>query len=607
MTGIVGGQSTGARLTELLDGLYTKSEYETTVLEDRNVGLALTEHGDRDPHANWVWQDDRYVAIVYGVISNDADLPWSTSEIFPKLFDQTVDVLPHLEGPFLLACCDTKTGEFRVATDKVGSRPCYYTTRDGFHFASELSGLLPLVNPTIDTSAVSDLLLMGTVVGENTLLEEVRNLPPASMISYSDGEVSVQRYWYPESQFDGGAGSSKILSGSDPYVESWVNKHQKAVDRVATTLDSDLALWLSGGIDSRSTAAALKEANQPFTTLSYQTTDGSDQTVAQQVASELGVRNRQIQNSSPSEFVDSIEECIEINDAMQSWSFIASLPFMVSDLSGYASVVMEGGTFLGEDVWAHSLQQGHSPSKLLYEKKRTLSAAEVKRLVNGVDHPRRSLREEVATAGTDGLPYRIRVLDVIRRFYGYLHMRSNVVQRSQVGTRVLSDGSLLDHVLNMPDRYRMNTIPLTDGKIPCGAPRIKLGVMREMSPELADIPYRRTGVAPSKSFVRHVAGFIARESKLRLLSSPSKTYLGWYREVPEVRKFLNSLLDDAADRPFLDADAVRTLQEQTLNGDRGDVTPVAAITGLEYWLQQNVDSATRGRVHEPASQRLVSD
>lgn len=605
MTGIVGGQSTGARLTELLDGLYAKPEYETTILEDRDAGLALTEHGDRDPNANWVWQDDRYIAIVHGVISNSADLPWSMAEIFPKLFDQTVDVLERLEGPFLLACCDTKTGEFRIATDKVGSRPCYYTTRGGFHFASELSGLLPVVEPTVDVNAVSDLLLMGTVIGENTLLQEVKNLPPASVVSYSDGELSVERYWYPEPQLDGG--SSRIRSGGDPYVEGWVNKHQKAVDRVATTLDSDLGLWLSGGIDSRSMAVALKEADQPFTTLSYQTQDGSDQTVAQQVASELDVRNRQIQNRSPREFVDTLEECIEISDAMQSWSFVASIPFMLSDLSGYASVVMEGGTFLGEDVWAHSLQQRHSPEKLLYEKKRKMSASEVERLVNGVDQPRRSLREEVAAAGTDDLPYRIRALDVVRRFYGYFHMRSNVVQRSQVGTRVLSDGSLLNHVLNMPDRCRMNTIPLTDGKIPYGAPRIKLEAMREMSPELADIPYRRTGVAPSKSFVRHVAGFITRETKLRLLSSPSKPYLDWYREVPEVRSFLNSLLDDAADRPFLDADAVRTLQEQTLNGDRGDVTPVASITGLEYWLQQNVDSATGGRVHEPASQRLVSD
>jgi asparagine synthase (glutamine-hydrolysing) len=301
MTGIVGGERTGTKLTELLDSLYAKPEYETSILEDRNAGLALTEHGDRDPNANWVWQDDRHIAIVHGVISNSTDLPWSTAEIFPKLFDQTVDVLPRLEGPFLLACCDTKTGEFRVATDKVGSRPCYYTTRGGFHFASELSGLLPVVDPTIDTHAVSDLLLMGTVVGENTLLEEVRNLPPASMISYSDGELSVQRYWYPEPQFDGGTETSRIRSGTDPYVKEWVDRHQRAVNQLTTTLDSDLGLWLSGGIDSRSTAAALKEATQPFPTLSDQTVDGSDQTVAQQVASELGVRSRQIRNESPSE------------------------------------------------------------------------------------------------------------------------------------------------------------------------------------------------------------------------------------------------------------------------------------------------------------------
>lgn len=596
MTGIVGGQSTGPRLRRLLDGLYTKPWYETSLVEGRTDGIALAEHGDRDSGENEVYQDDRYLAVVHGVISNEDELPWSSEELLPKLFSRPRDVLAKLEGPFLLACCDTKTGTFHVATDKVGSRPCYYTTQNGFHFGSELSGLLPLIDaPTVNPEAVSDLLLMGTVIGEKTLLEEVQNLPPASMVTYTDGEWSMERYWHPEAQ-QTSERSIAPFSGPDTYVTDWIEKHQRAVRQVTGTVDSDFGLWLSGGIDSRATAAALKAEKQPFTTLSYQTADGDDQSFAQQVASELGVENHQVGGGSPSEFRDSIQECIEINDGMQAWSFVASLPFMLSDLSEFGGVVMEGSTFLGEDLWAHSLQQGYHPADLLYRKKSMLSAEAVTDLVEDVDDPRRSLRQEVVSAGTANLPYRVQSLDAVRRLYSYLHMRSNIVQRSQVGTRVLTSGPLLSHVLNMPDSYRMNTVPLTDGKIPYGVPQIKLDVMREMSPELSNVPYHRTGIAPSKSRLRHFAGFLTREATERFVSPSPQPYLDWYRNEPVVTDFLNSMLDDACDRSFFNEDAVRTMQQRTLNGDQQNITPVAAITGLEYWLQQHIDSQSNTRV-----------
>lgn len=585
MTGVVGGERTGSGLSSLVDGMHREPWYEHTTLEAADAGLTLVEHGD-EPASNWTWQGDRYLAVVYGTVSNLGDLPWSTEEAVAKLFEDADSVLPRLEGPFLLAAYDTETGTFRVATDKVDSRSCFYTTAGGgFHFGSEVSALLPAVDdPTLDRQAVSDLLLMGTVVGRSTLVEEVSHLPPATVVTYADGDLDLRRYWRPERRASGAADGD-----ADPYVAGWIRKHQRAVGRLAGTIESDLGVWLSGGIDSRVMAEALRREGQQFDTLTYRTGDAADETVAQRVADSLGVRNYQIRDGSATDFRDAVGKCVEINDAMQTWSSVVTLPFMVSDLPQFADVVVEGSTFLGEDVWAHSLREREHPAEILYGKKRKLNAERVAEVVTGVEDPRRSLREEVAGADTDGMPYRLRALDAVRRFYAYTHMRSNAVQRSQVDTRVVSDGPLLEHVMNMPDEHRMNAVPLTDGAIPYGTPRIKLAVMRELSPELASIPYQRTGVPPAKPFGLHVAGFAAREVSKRVGSPPPRPYLDRYRGDPTVSAFLNSLLDDAADRPFLDADAVRRLQQEVWSGDRDDITPVAALTGVEYWVQRHLD------------------
>jgi asparagine synthase (glutamine-hydrolysing) len=597
MTGLVGGHRTGSELTALLDGMHYEPWYETTRLESGQNGFALLEHGDKDPESNRLWENGRYQTAVHGVISNFSDLSWTMEDIASGIFDHSTEVLSKLEGPFLLACYDQRTGRYCVATDKLGSRPCYYTNQHEFQFGSQISALLPAVtDPTIDRNGISDILLFTSPIGDNTLVEEVRALPPATVLRYGDNEgLTTTRYWKPSLTKYAPGGTADGTTTDDQYVADWISEYQRSIGNLADTIRGDLGVWLSGGIDSRTAAIALQNEDQPFTTFTYETRFESDQPVARKVANALGVRNYQVNSGPPEKLCAGIKKAIEINDGMQAWSSIVSLPFMTHELSDFADIVMEGSRFLGEDVWAHALRTGELPTEILIHKKGHLSETEVEELV-GVSNPAKSLRRDIKQAGCDSLPYRLRVLDTMRRYYGYTHMRSNVIQRSQAGTRVVSDGDVVNTVLNMPNSLRMQTIPGTGGKLPYGVPKIKLDVMRALDNPATEVPYQRSMRSPNESMAAHVAGFYGREVKEKLVSQPYHPYLDAYRTQSDVQNFLNGLLDDAKRRDVFDADRVTDLQRRVLDGESDDITPIAAITGVEYWLRTHLDTTEKSRV-----------
>jgi len=163
------------------------------------------------------------------------------------------------------------------------------------------------------------------------------------------------------------------------------------------------------------------------------------------------------------------------------------------------------------------------------------------------------------------------------------------VQRSQVGTRVVSDSRVLDTALEIPDEYRMQTIPFTGGQIPAGVPKLKLAVLHRFNAGLDEIPYARTGLAPTVPYPGHVIGFGVQKMLTRVRDAVADHQLDWYRRNRHVRAFLDDALDSVSRRWFLDEAAVMNLRRRTLDGDITDIRPIASLTALELWLQAYLD------------------
>jgi asparagine synthase (glutamine-hydrolysing) len=198
--------------------------------------------------------------------------------------------LAHVRGMFAIALWDERTRTLLAARDRAGEKPLYYTrTATGLLLASEIKALLAHaeVSREMDLEGMDQFLTYEYIIAPRTIFAAIRKLPPAHLLRYRDGELSIARYW----------------DAADVTPRSW--GEQEAADALRTTLaravrsqmmaDVPLGVFLSGGIDSSAVAAFMAEApgNGPVSSFSMGFADGSydEREYAREVAAACGTRH----------------------------------------------------------------------------------------------------------------------------------------------------------------------------------------------------------------------------------------------------------------------------------------------------------------------------
>ncbi|WP_123533266.1 asparagine synthase-related protein [Halosimplex salinum] len=575
MTGLIGTVSGDGRLDEMAAALYREDWYELDRASDGSAAFGVLEHASRDPDANVVWRSEGLIGVVYGVVSNRDRLGLSWGELFRGVVDDGRETLARLDGPFALACVDTRADVVHLATDRAGSRPLYYATGDGIDFASELSPLLSCVDdPALDPRSVADLLSFGGVLGERTLVEGVKSLPPATHLVF-DGEARTERYWEP---------TSEGLAPSG-YPDRWLADYRRALVDAATTA-ADGSLWFPGDGDSRIAAGVLADESVPVETLTCGHRTAGDRESAAQVAAYLDVPNRQVHDDPDRHLVDAVADAVEATDAMVPWTTVDALSYATGRLHDDADTLLYGDPGFGVAPWAGTLQAGDSAAAALYEHERLLPADAVRDLLTVAVDPLDAATETVS-ACVDG-PSERTAVDAARTLRAATDLRGRSVQRSQVGTRSLTAESLLDTTARMPACYRVGTRPLSD-PVAGGQPPIRRAVVRRLDPELAQIPTGNGSGGTSRPDVRG-GGTTAEAASL---ATDGDAYLGRYATDDRFRRFVDDLLERVGERDVVDADGVTALHDALAAGELSTFTPVAALTGIELWARTHLDG--RGR------------
>src|SRR6056297_156303 len=287
MPGVIGGTVDCRSLSAMADAMDREPWYGTEALAAGDRHVALVHHAERDPAGRTTWDGGDAVGVVHGVVSNRAALGLSTADLFRRVLDAPDAVLPSLNGPFLLVAADRD--RVVVATDKLGTRPCYYSTVHGFLFGSELAPVLTqLSRPRLDERAVGDLLTLGHVAGSKTLAGDVLTLRPASYLRYEAGNAETRRYWSPE------------FGGRSPagYVDETVDRYRRVVRDVAATAAGPAGVWLSGDLDDRTLAAALDQERDDLRTYARNAATPATDRVGARAADALGLSHHECDPSA---------------------------------------------------------------------------------------------------------------------------------------------------------------------------------------------------------------------------------------------------------------------------------------------------------------------
>jgi asparagine synthase (glutamine-hydrolysing) len=182
----------------------------------------------------------------------------SDTEVILKAYRRWgIDAVRRFRGIFALALWDPATRAVHLARDPMGVKPLYWTSLgddDGGEivlFASEVRALLAsgVVPRRLDPAAVASYLWHGFVIGPHTIIEGVRLLPPATILTVETGagggrrDHATRRYWEMPSS---GAGSTRVGE---------LREELERTVRMQLLSDVPLGIFLSGGVDSSAVAA----------------------------------------------------------------------------------------------------------------------------------------------------------------------------------------------------------------------------------------------------------------------------------------------------------------------------------------------------------------
>ncbi|HEY0801198.1 MAG TPA: asparagine synthase (glutamine-hydrolyzing), partial [Steroidobacteraceae bacterium] len=214
--------------------------------------------------------------------------PWAstgdTEVLLRLLATEGSACLSRVVGMFAFATWDTDRKRLVLARDRLGIKPLYYRLLpDGIAFASELKALLLLGTPEIDQSAVRDFLFHGYVPAPKTIYRGICKLPAAHTLTWSAGQVSIERYWNP---------STAIVERSVAETVRQLDALLREVVPQHTVSDVPVGVFLSGGIDSALTTYYL---DAPHTyTLGFEAGGRSEADAARKVAEHLNTQHLEL-------------------------------------------------------------------------------------------------------------------------------------------------------------------------------------------------------------------------------------------------------------------------------------------------------------------------
>lgn len=216
-----------------------------------------------------IYNEDGTVAVVYnGEIFNFHELREELSkkghrfksdtdtEVIVHAYEEYgIGCLSHFNGFWGLALYDMKKKLLFLARDRLGIKPLYYySDKNKFIFGSEIKSILlaPSLKREMNIDALNHFLTYRYIPCEDTIFRGIKRLKPGHYALYNlkTKSLKIGKYWDVE---------IRIKQDSEESVIENIVRIMK--DSVQKRLISDvpLGVYLSGGIDSSSIVAFMKE------------------------------------------------------------------------------------------------------------------------------------------------------------------------------------------------------------------------------------------------------------------------------------------------------------------------------------------------------------
>jgi asparagine synthetase B (glutamine-hydrolysing) len=175
------------------------------------------------------------------------------------------DLVERIKGWFNILVYDRKKRVVYLVNSRLGMRPLYYREAAGYLiFCSRLQPILrcSLVANRIDQKSFADYVLFNYPLGDQTYVEGVSLLAPATVMTIRGSKIMQQKYWSPRSLF-----VDKLASRAESIVHA-----ETLLKEAVTKMHADAAavgVALTGGFDSRTVLSLLDKDHKDVILYSF--------------------------------------------------------------------------------------------------------------------------------------------------------------------------------------------------------------------------------------------------------------------------------------------------------------------------------------------------
>jgi hypothetical protein len=200
--------------------------------------------------------------------------------------------LRSASGTFCAAYYDPRTNTAHLIADRLGLRPLYYTVVDDlvyFSSALRIFEALQEIPKKMDVFSVAEITGFGYPFGGGTPYAGIKMLQPCEIVTVRGTDLKSSTYFHWDS-------ISPSQATEEEALNETFEKFQSAVRRRLRSDKTTLA-YLSGGLDSRCTVAAVRAEGAHVHTFNFSLANTQDQVFGLEFAKKIGA----IHNEVPTE------------------------------------------------------------------------------------------------------------------------------------------------------------------------------------------------------------------------------------------------------------------------------------------------------------------
>lgn len=399
----------------------------------------------------------------------------------------------EFNGFFVIVLHDATTKSVTLINDRYGFRPLFLKSGNkDLIFATELKGIRAADDTLLKLNVVGlfELLCHGHHLYGSTWLDGHERLAPASILIRSPEGTSHSTYWHYSYQ------ENEPELDQPTYYVNFAKLLDRAVERCMRG-PARIGMFLSGGYDSRSVAAAIRPHHLPIPTFTFGVDTARDVQIAPQLANRLGMQHTHL-TSQPGYLAANCHGIVWRTEGMLAFTRTTSMQFH-PQLQQSMDIVLTG--FLGEFSGSHTW-----PDLLLARSRRAAIDAIWKRITTGrleklgriftPDFFKRNLeamkqRFETSFETLDN-DHPLNIADVwnIRHMQPQVTYQAPAVDRHLLEVRAPHmDADLVDFLLKIPPRARLEQ-------------RIYKKMIAYSYPDVRDVPCTNSGRPIDPFFIR---------------------------------------------------------------------------------------------------------